>query len=70
MRRVLLLAVLLSGCAAKTAPQAQAPDPDRLKVYSLPPDARGRDRICLDANFPGTCATVADVRAFLRSRKS
>lgn len=67
MRRALLIGLLcLSGCAT---PQAHPQLVDRPRYFRLPASAHDHDLLCLDANLPGTCATIGEVRIVLVSRK-
>jgi hypothetical protein len=40
------------------------------RVYQLPAVFHDPDLLCVDVNEMGTCATVADVKQFLISRKA
>lgn len=43
---------------------------DAPKYYRIPSAFRDHDLICEEPNLPGTCATVAEVRRFLNSRRA
>lgn len=66
----LYLLLILQGCAhAKPTPAPVVEEPTGPKSYRLPSVFHDHDLLCVDVNMPGTCATVADVRQFLQSRK-
>lgn len=69
-----LYLLLVAGCAhpapAPVVTQAVAIEDDDAKFYGIPSAFRDHDVICERVNEPGTCATVAEVRSFLRSRKA
>lgn len=43
---------------------------DAPRYVSLPPVLREWDFICLDVNLAGTCASVAEVKQFLLTRRA
>ena len=69
-----LYLLLVAGCAHSTpATKVQSVTvvkDDAPKYYRIPAVFRDHDLICEEPNEPGTCATVADVRRFLNSRKA
>lgn len=70
----LYLLLLVQGCAHPTpAPvvtKAAVIEDDAPRYFRIPAAFREDDVLCEDVNVPGTCATVAEVRTFLRSRKA
>jgi hypothetical protein len=67
--------VMLGGhlsCASVPKPGTIHPrvGTEQPRLYQIPSTFRDSDLICEDPNQPGTCATVADVRQFLHSRKT